>query len=71
MRLTLIGMLAATAALCAACSPAVGSPEWCKEFQTKNANANSMEVLSKLTPEEQKGIEQCMMNAFKAAGVGQ
>jgi hypothetical protein len=51
MRLTLIGMLAATAALCAACSPAVGSPEWCKEFQTKNANANPMEVLTKLTPE--------------------
>lgn len=68
MRLTLIGMLAATAALCTACSPAVGSPDWCKQFQEKNQNANPLEVLSKLTPEEQKGLEQCMMNAFQGAG---
>lgn len=69
MRLTLIGMLAATAALCAACSPAVGSPEWCKQFQAKmQANANPFEALSKLTEEEKRGLEQCMTDAFKGLG---
>jgi hypothetical protein len=61
MRLTLIGMLAATAALCTACSPAVGSPEWCKNMQAK---MQTLDALSKLTPEEQQGLSQCVMNAI-------
>lgn len=68
MRLTLFGMLAATAALCAACTPAVGSPDWCKQMEAKMQNA-SLDALSKLTPEEQQGLSQCIMNAVQ--GVGQ
>ncbi len=68
MRLTLIAMLAATAALCVACTPAVGSPDWCKQMDAKMQNA-SLETLSKLTPEEQQGISQCIMNGVQ--GVGQ
>lgn len=64
MRLTLIGILAATAALCVACTPAVGSPEWCKQMDAKMQNA-SLEALSKLTPEEQQGLGQCIANAFQ------
>jgi hypothetical protein len=60
-------MLAATAALCAACSPAVGSPEWCKQFQAKmEANPNPFEALAKLTEEEKRGMTQCMTAAFQA-----
>ena len=67
MRIAFYGLLAATAALAVGCTPPVGSPEWCKDFQAKNENKNPMDVLSNLTPEEQKGIEQCMMNAFSGA----
>ena len=68
MRIAFYGLLAATAVLATGCSPAVGSPEWCKQFQAKNENANPMEVLANLTPEEQKGIEQCMTAAFQGLG---
>ena len=67
MRIAFYGLMAASAVLATACSPAVGSPDWCKQFQANNENKNPMDVLSNLTPEEQKGIEQCMMNAFSGA----
>lgn len=68
MRIAFFGLLTATAAIATACSPAVGSPDWCKQFQAKHENnPNPLEVLSNLTPEEQKGLEQCMMNAFGGA----
>ena len=53
MRIAFFGLLTATAVIATACSPAVGSPEWCKQFQAKHENnPNPLEVLSNLTPEE-------------------
>lgn len=68
MRIAFYGLLAATAVLATGCTPPVGSPDWCKQFQAKNEGKNPMEVLSNLTPEEQKGIEQCMTAAFQGLG---
>ncbi len=67
MRLSMLAAIAATAALCSACSPPVGSPEWCKQMESKMKGQDSLEQLSKLTPEEQQGIGQCMMNALGGA----
>ena len=67
MRLSMIAAFAATAALCSACSPPVGSAEWCKQMEAKMKGQDSLEQLSKLTPEEQQGIGQCMMNALSGA----
>lgn len=67
MRLSMLAAIAATAALCSACSPPVGSPEWCKQMEAKMKGQDSLEQLSKLTPEEQQGIGQCMMNALSGS----
>jgi hypothetical protein len=67
MRLSMIAAFAATAALCSACSPAVGSPEWCKQMESKMKGQDSLEQLSKLSQEEQQGIGQCMMHALSGA----
>ena len=68
MRFSTIAALAATAALCSACSPAVGSVEWCKEISTKmQNNPNGLEELAKMTPEEQQGLMKCGEHALSGA----
>jgi hypothetical protein len=65
MRIAFYGLIAVAAAICTGCSPAVGSPEWCKQMEEKMKGADSLDALSKLSPEEQQGIGQCMMNALQ------
>jgi hypothetical protein len=65
MRIALIGLIAVSAALTTACTAPVGSPEWCKQMQEKMKGADSLEAITKLSPEEQQGLGQCMMNALQ------
>ncbi len=58
MRIAMFGLIAATAAICTACSPAVGSKEWCD-----NLEKNPPQDFSQVTPEMAKGLQQCVMNA--------
>lgn len=68
MRIVFCGLLTATVVLVSACSPAVGSPEWCTQMQQKMQNSpNGLEELAKLSPQDQQGLSQCMANAFKNA----
>lgn len=68
MRLSMIAALAATAALCSACSPAVGTPDWCKQISEKmQNNPNGLEELAKMTAEEQQGLIKCGEHALSGA----
>lgn len=44
MSFRMIGLLAATATLAAACSPGPGSPEWCKAVIEGKATPNDAEI---------------------------
>jgi hypothetical protein len=59
MRIAMFGLIAATAALCASCGPAVGSKEWCD-----NLEKNPPKDFNQITPEIAKGMQQCVMNAI-------
>lgn len=68
MRLSMIAALAATAAICSACSPAVGTPEWCKQITAKmQNNPNGLEELAKMSQEEQQGLMKCAEHALSGA----
>jgi hypothetical protein len=61
MRLTLIGLLAATAALCAACSPAIGSKEWCEGVMKGSIQPNPQDQA------QMEGAMKCAMGALDGA----
>jgi len=58
MRVVFCGLLTATVVLVTACSPAVGSPEWCAEIQKNPPN------LMNVTEEQANGMQKCIERAF-------
>ena len=68
MRVAFYGLLAATTVLAAGCSPAVGSPDWCKQMTEKmQNNPNALEDMAKMSAEEQQGLQKCIEHAFSGA----
>ncbi len=59
MRLAMLGLVAVTATICTGCTPAVGSPEWCKQME-----ANPPKDLASITPEMMQGAQKCAMDAI-------
>ena|GEM_PF-3257375 len=68
MRVAFYGLLAATAVLVTGCSPAVGSPDWCKQVTAKmQNNPNALEEMAKMSQEEQQGLTKCIEHAMSGA----
>jgi len=68
MRVAFYGLLATAAVLTTACSPAIGSPDWCKQMTEKmQSNPNALEDMGKMSAEEQQGLAKCIEHAFSGA----
>lgn len=68
MRVAFYGLIAATVVLATGCSPAVGSPDWCKQMTEKmQNNPNALEDMAKMSAEEQQGLTKCIEHAMSGA----